>query len=67
MLDNNEISFILTKNLQSQNQTEHIDIIHYHIYRLVKEKKLAINSIESIIMLADSFIKIFSIATFKKY
>lgn len=43
MLNNNETSLTLTKDLKSQNQTKYIDIIHHHICKLVEDRKLAIN------------------------
>lgn len=39
ILGDNKISFVLTKNLESQNCIKHIDIIHYHIWGLVDDGK----------------------------
>lgn len=61
MLGGYQTSFTLTKNLESQNQIKHIDVIHYHICELVKDKKLEIKRILSSKMLADGLIKALSI------
>ena len=42
MLDDNEISFILTKELESQNHTKHIDVMNYHFCRWVKDEEFEI-------------------------
>ena len=42
MLGDNETSFILTKELESQNCTKHIDIMNYHFYRWVKDEEFEI-------------------------
>ena len=39
---NNKISLTLIKNLKSQNQTKYINVMYFHICRLVKDRKLAI-------------------------
>lgn len=67
MLDNNETSLTLTKDLESQNQTKHIDIIHYPVRRLMKDGELAIEQIESSTMLVDGLIKALLIGLFKKH
>lgn len=36
ILGDNKTSLILIKNLENQNCTKYIDIIYYHIQRLVK-------------------------------
>lgn len=43
MLGDNKISFILIKNLESQNRTKYINVIHYHIQKLVEDEKLKLN------------------------
>lgn len=43
MLSNNKTSLTLAKNSKSQNQTKHINVMYYYIYKLIKDKKLAIN------------------------
>lgn len=53
MFGNNEISLTRTRDLESQNQTEYINIIHYYLRRLVEDGKLAINWISSSDMLAN--------------
>ena len=42
MLGNNKTSFILSKDSESQNRTQYIDIIHHHILGLVEDGKLGI-------------------------
>ena len=42
MLGDNKTSLTLTKNLESQNQTKHIDVIYHHIQRLIKDGELGI-------------------------
>lgn len=42
ILRDNETSFTLTKNPESQNHTMHINVIHYHIQELVNNKELRI-------------------------
>lgn len=39
---NNKMSIALTNNVESQYQTKHIDVQHYHIRELVTEKELTI-------------------------
>lgn len=38
----NKTSLILIKDPESQNRTKSIDIMHYHLQRLVKKVKLKI-------------------------
>ena len=42
MLGDNKTNFILTKDVESQNHTKHIDMMHDYIQELVKNKKLNI-------------------------
>lgn len=42
MLSDNKISFTLMKNLENQNCTKHINVIHYYVCRLVENGELAI-------------------------
>ena len=67
MLGDNETSLTLTKDLESQNQTKHIDVMHHHVYGLVEDGKLAIERIESSAILADGLTKAFPIGPFKKH
>lgn len=67
MLDDNQTSFILTRNPKSQNQTKHIDVIYHHVRGLVEDGKLTINWIESSKMLADGLTKAFPTALFKRH
>lgn len=39
MLRDNKTSLTLTKNPESQNWTKYINIMHYHIQKLVKDKE----------------------------
>lgn len=61
------MNFILMKDLKTQNQMKHINVINYHIHRLMKDKKLAINSILSSNILTNSLTKILSTRFFKKH
>ena len=40
MLSNNKTSLTFIKDLESQNQIKHIDIIYCHISKLVKDREL---------------------------
>lgn len=42
ILGNNETNLILTRDLESQNQTKHVNIMHYHVHGLVEDGKRAI-------------------------
>lgn len=42
ILKDNETSFTLTKDPESQNRTKCIDVIYYHIWELVDDGKLRI-------------------------
>lgn len=42
MLRDIEISFTLIKDPESQNCTKYIDVIYYHIWKLVDDGKLKI-------------------------
>ena len=52
MLDDNETSLILTKDLDSRNCIQHINVIYHHIQGLVKDGKLGTEWISSSFMLA---------------
>lgn len=67
MFSNNEISLILTKDIESLNQIKRIDVIYYHICRLLENRKLAIIYISSLKILVDRLTKFLSIMHFKKY
>lgn len=67
MLNNNEISLTLTKNLKSQNQTKYINILDHHICKLIEIKKLTINLIKSFKMPVNDIIKVFFTISLKKY
>lgn len=42
MQKNNKISLKLTKNLKNQNCGKQIDVMHYHIWEMIDNKKLKI-------------------------
>ena len=67
MLDDNETSLILTKNLKSQNWTKHIDVIYHNVQKLVEDGELVMNWIASLLMLAYDITKVLYIILFKKY
>lgn len=67
MLGDNKISLTLTKNLESQNQIKLINIMYHHIRKLVEDRELAIEWIESSVILANSLTKALFTGLFKKY
>lgn len=67
MLNNNEISLILTMDPKSQNLIKHIDVIYHYIRGLMEDRELAIKWIKSFAILANSLSKAFFIRLFKKY
>ena len=67
MLGNNEMSFTLTKDLESQNRTKHIDVIHNYVRGLVKDGELGIELILSLSMLADGLTKALPARPIKKH
>lgn len=67
ILDNNKISLTLIQNLETQNYIKHINVIHHHVYRLVKNAKLEIKWIFSSLMLANSLTKAFFAGFFKRH
>ena len=58
MLGDNEISLTLTKDLESQNQTKCIDVMHHYIQRLVEDGELGIKWIPGVLMLTDGLWKL---------
>ena len=67
ILGNNETSFMWTKNLEIQNCTKYIDVIHHYVRDFVKNRKLAIKWISSLNMLADDLTKVLFAGLFKRY
>ena len=67
ILGDNKTSHTLTRDLESQNCTKHIDVIHHHVRELVENRELAIEWIFSSNMLADNLTKALPIGPFKKY
>lgn len=64
---NNKISIVLTKNIESQYQTKHINIQHHYIRELVSEGELTIEWVPSSEILANEMTKALSTETFKKH
>lgn len=67
IFNDNKISFILTKDLKSQNCIKNIDVMHYQVQKLIEEEELEIKWISSLSMLANGLIKAFPIEFFMKY
>lgn len=64
---NNKTNFILTIDFTTnQNHIKYIEIIYYHIMRLINDKKLNIKYIQSSFILANRLIKAFLTKLFKK-
>lgn len=42
IFDNNKMSLILTRDPESQNHTEHINLMYHHVQRLVEDRELGI-------------------------
>lgn len=57
MLRNNKTSLTLTKNPKSRNCIKHIDMIYYHIQKLVDDGELEIKWIQFLSILANKLIK----------
>ena len=67
MLGDNETSLTLTRDLESQNRTKHIDVMHYHVYRLVEDGEILVEWMSSIDMLANSLTKALPAGSFKRH
>ena len=67
MLGDNETSFTLAKNPESQNCTKYINVMHYHICRLVEDGEILIKWISSTDMLANGLTKTFPTGPFKRH
>ena len=67
MLSNNETSLTLTKDLESQNRTNHIDVMYHHMRGFVEDGELGIEWIPSSSMLADGLMKALLARPFKRY
>lgn len=67
MFGDNKTSFMLIKNLESQNCTKHINIIYHHIPGLVEDRQLGIESILSLLMFIDDLTKALSLGSFKRH
>lgn len=60
MLNDSKTSLNLTKDPESQNRTNYIDMIYHHLQGLVEERELKIEQISSSSMLANSLKKALS-------
>ena len=67
MLDDNEMSFTLTRDPESQNRIKHIDVIHYQVCGLVEDGKILIKLISSTDILADGLTNALSTRPFKRH
>ena len=67
ILDDNKTSLTLIRDLESQNYTKYINVIHQHVRELIKNRKLVIEWISNSNMLADGLIKAFFVRPFKKH
>lgn len=65
ILGNNKINLILTKDLESQNCTKHINIMHHYLQGLVEKGELGNKWIPSLLIFADGLTKAFSTGFFK--
>lgn len=67
IFDDNETSFILTKNPKSQNHTKYINMMYYCVRELVDKGVLKIEWILNSLILANSLTKAFLTGLFKKH
>ena len=67
LLGDNETSISLTKDVESQVRTKHIDVIHHHIRGLVEEEEICIKWIPGSSMLADGLTKALPIAGLRRH
>lgn len=67
ILRDNKINLTLIKVLKNQNCIKYINIINYHIQRIINDKNLEIKQIKSFYILADKFTKAIPTRSFKKY
>lgn len=63
---NNEINITLTKNIESQYCTKHINVLYHYIRNLANKKELTIKCIPKERMLADRIIKVLLTKMFRK-
>lgn len=67
MLEDNEMSLILTKDPKSQNRIKYINVIYYHVRKLVEKKELLMKQIPNAKMLVNSLMKTLPAKPFRKY
>ena len=63
----NEMSIALTKNIESQHRTKHINVQYHYIRELVNEGELTVKWIPGSEMLADGMTKALPTETFRKH
>ena len=61
------MSLTLTKDLESQNRTKYINVIHHHVRKLVEDGDFGIEWIPSLLVLVDGLTKALPVGTFKRY
>lgn len=57
LLGDNESSIPLTMNIESQNRTKHIDVIHHFVREVVEDGELEVNWVPGPALLADAMTK----------
>lgn len=67
MFKDNKTSFTLIRDLESQNKTKHIDVIHHHIRRLVEKKEPWVEWILCTKIPVNGLTKALSTKLFKKH
>lgn len=61
LLDNNELSILLTINAESQNYTKHIDIIYHFVMEVIEDRKLEVNWVSRLVILTNAMTKSLSV------
>lgn len=67
LYSDNKMSITLTKNIEGQHRTKYINVKHHYIKKLINMKKLTIEWILGLKMLADRMTKSLPTKTFRKY
>lgn len=67
MLEDNGMSLILTRDPKSQNQIKYINVIYYHVRKLVEKKELLVKQVLSAKMLVNGLMKTLLAKPFRKY
>ena len=63
----NKMSIALTKNVESQHRTKHINVQHHYIRELVNEGESTVKWIPSSEMLADGMTKALPTKAFRRH